>query len=41
LAFTQASQFVSEKKLEGDLLTLVSSSMNPKKLKKKAATVDA
>jgi len=37
LSFSQADQFVTEKKLEGELATLVSSSMNPKKLKKKAA----
>ena len=37
LAFSQSALFVSEKKLEGELATLVSSSMNPKKLKKKAA----
>jgi curved DNA binding protein len=41
LPFTQAGQFVTEKKLEGELATLVSSSMNPKKLKKKAAQVVA
>ena len=39
LPFTQAAQFVTEKKLEGDLATFVTSSMNPKKLKKKAAEV--
>lgn len=39
LPFSQAARFVTEKKLEGDLLTLVTSSMNPKKLKKKAAQV--
>ena len=39
LTFSQASQFETEKKLEGELLTLVTSSMNPKKLKKKAAEV--
>ena len=39
IPFAQASQFETEKKLEGDLLQLVTSSMNPKKLKKKAAEV--
>jgi|LauGreDrversion4_2_1035121.scaffolds.fasta_scaffold87698_2 curved DNA binding protein len=37
LAFSQSEQFVTDKKLEGELATLVTSSMNPKKLKKKAA----
>lgn len=37
LTFSQADQFVTEKKLEGELATFVKSSMNPKKLKKKAA----
>jgi len=41
LPFAQASQFVTEKKLEGELAALVTSSMNPKKLKKKAAEVQA
>lgn len=36
LTFAQSSQFVSEKKLEGELAALLSTSMNPKKLKKKA-----
>jgi hypothetical protein len=35
LPFSQSALFVTEKKLEGELATLVSSSMNPKKLKKK------
>ena len=39
VAFNQAGQFVTEKKLEGELAALVTSSMNPKKLKKKAAEV--
>lgn len=39
LTFAQADQFKTEKKLEGELLQLVSSSMNPKKIKKKAAEV--
>jgi curved DNA binding protein len=37
LTFSQADQFTTDKKLEGELATLVTSSMNPKKLKKKAA----
>ena len=41
LPFTQASQFVTEKKLEGELAALVATSMNPKKLKKKAPVVQA
>ena len=41
LTFSQAAQFETEKKLEGELHALVTSSMNPKKLKKKAAEVQA
>jgi curved DNA binding protein len=41
LPFTQAGQFETEKKLDGELAALVSSSMNPKKLKKKAPTTNA
>lgn len=41
LSFNQANQFVTEKKLDGELATLVTSSMNPKKLKKKAAELKA
>ena len=41
LPFSQASQFVTEKKLEGELAALLATSMNPKKLKKKAAEVQA
>ena len=39
LTFTQAGQFVTEKKLDAETAAFVTSSMNPKKLKKKAAEV--
>lgn len=41
VSFSQSQQFKTEKKLEGELLQLVTSSMNPKKIKKKAAEVAA